>query len=109
MRQITYAEKSLLVDDEPADLIIQYAKALAQHGQADTVTLHCVGADGNEVHASFLLNPSTNLMVESTNSTMTAPDNTQAVVYMLDCIARLNHEPRLAATQPEPDSQSEFE
>ena len=43
------------------------------------MTLRSISTDGNTVEASFLLDASTVLMVESTNSDVEAPDNTEAV------------------------------
>lgn len=49
---------------------------------ADTVTLRAIGADGNEVEATFLLNSGTELMTETTNTAALAPRNDEVVGYM---------------------------
>ncbi|MDX2376722.1 hypothetical protein M4I32_07905 [Microbacterium sp. LRZ72] len=79
MKHITYAEKSLLIGDEAADLLVEYAAAVAAEDTSDTVALHAFGADGQEVSATFVLNSGTNLMAETVSGSMSEPDNTDAV------------------------------
>jgi hypothetical protein len=91
MKHVTYAEKSLLMGDEAAETLLEYARLLADNETSDTVTLTSISPDGNTVEASFLLTPSTILMVESTNSEVTPPDNSDAIAEMqerIDAIAR---------------------
>lgn len=91
MKHVMYGEKSLLMDDVAADTVLEYARVLGAEGGADTVTLRAVSPDGNTVDASFLLNSNTVLMVESTNSELNAPENTDAVAEMqerIDAITR---------------------
>jgi hypothetical protein len=82
VKHVTYSDKSLLVGDEVADLLIEYAAQLGRMNQTDTVTIRAIGADGNEVSASFLLNPSSILMVESASTTATEPENGLAEEYL---------------------------
>ena len=95
MKHITYAEKSLLVGDEVADLVLRYGAVLASNGQADTVTLHAVGADGDEVDATLLLDAGSNLMAETSNTSLAEPDNADAVMYIRQKIMYLTS-PRTA-------------
>jgi hypothetical protein len=89
MKHITYADKSLLVGDDAADTITEYAAALARHGSADTVTLAAYGADGADVEGTFVLGQGTVLMAETTNSSIPEPDNADAVMQMREKIMRL--------------------
>ncbi|RDV44086.1 hypothetical protein DOE76_13635 [Leifsonia sp. ku-ls] len=82
MKHVTYAEKSLLIGDEAADLLMSYATVLGRTAGADAVTIAAIGADGNDVEATFLLNPSTVLMVESANTNASEPENETAVDYL---------------------------
>jgi hypothetical protein len=86
MKHVSYADKSLLMGNEAADTLLEYARLVADNERADTVTLRAVSPDGNTVDASFLLDASTIMMVESTNSEMEAPDNSEAVQDMKDRI-----------------------
>lgn len=89
MKHVTYSEKSLLIGDDAADLLMGYATVLARTAGADSVTLRAIGADGNDVDATFLLNPSTVLMVESANTVATEPDNELAILYMRERVNAL--------------------
>lgn len=100
MKHVTYANKSLFIDDEASDLLTEYAAVLGSHGEADTVKVRGVSDDGNNVEATFVLNSSSDLMVESTNSQMKAPDNEEAVAYMRDAILRVMSP---AEAQPDDD------
>ena len=86
MKHVTYAEKSLLMGDDAANTLLEYARLLADNDRADTVTLRSLSPDGNTVEASFLLTASTILMVESTNSDISPPDNDQAIDDIRDRI-----------------------
>ncbi|MFF9565222.1 hypothetical protein ACF1AJ_17885 [Leifsonia sp. NPDC014704] len=82
MKHVTFAEKSLLIGNEAADLLMQYARLISERGGSDVVTVRAIGVDGNAVDASFLLNSATVLMVESASTDATEPDNHEAVEYL---------------------------
>jgi hypothetical protein len=98
MKHVMFAEKSLLMGDEVADCLLEYARLLAEHSTADTVTIRAISPDGNTIDAAFLLNAASVMMAESTNSTVEAPSNDEAVRYMQERIERLLHPP---TAQPE--------
>jgi hypothetical protein len=100
MKHVTYGEKSLLVGDEAADLLIRYASLISEHRGSDVVTLHAIGADGNDVDASFLLNSATNLMVESASTEASEPDNRLEVGYLHERIEDLTRSFELPAEGP---------
>ncbi len=108
MKHLTYADKSVLVGDEAADAIIQFSALLAEKGHADAVTLNAIGSDGDAVVASFVLGSGTNLMAETTTSSLPEPDNSEGVVYMKDKIDLLTSPPQI---RPNADdwSPGEFE
>ncbi|QEE61037.1 hypothetical protein FVA74_05195 [Salinibacterium sp. dk2585] len=89
MKHVTYSEKSLLMGDEAADVLMEYSALLGQYGTADTVTLRCFGADADEVDATFVLNQGSALMAETTHTSMAEPDNTEAVRVMRAKMKRL--------------------
>jgi hypothetical protein len=76
------AEKSLLIGDHAAALLVQYAVLVAKSGSADAVQLHALGVDGEEVVATLLLNGGTVLIAESTESSLPEPDNDALVDYL---------------------------
>ncbi|MEJ3405376.1 hypothetical protein WDJ51_11580 [Rathayibacter sp. YIM 133350] len=94
MKHLTYAEKSLLVGDEAAGLLLEYAAALTRSSSGDTVEVKAVGADGADVVATFLLGAGSPLMVESSDSSMVEPDNSAAEVYLRDHLRILNAHPQ---------------
>lgn len=75
MKHITYAEKSVVTGDDVADALVEYAKAVAQHHTADFVTISGIGSNGDEIEATFLLGPGTNMMIETAHTSMPEPDN----------------------------------
>lgn len=91
MKHVTYAEKSLLVGGEAADLLIEYAALIGPLHRSDVVTLNAIGSDGNDVEVSFLLNGATNLVVETASTTATEPNNHLAMGYMLERIQDLKY------------------
>jgi len=84
---VTYGEKSLLMGDDVAGVLIEYAAALGASGGADSVTVQAVNRDGNAVAASFLLNGGVSLMAETATSDLPAPDDAGALA---DLRARLH-------------------
>lgn len=104
MKHLTYADKSLLVDTESADLIVDYAVAIASSGKADKIELRGYGADGDEVVGSFVLNSGTILMAETVHTSIPDPDNSAAVEYMRAKLARFSSPPMV---QPSDSDYSE--
>ena len=91
MKHVSYADKSLFMGDDAADTLLECARLVADNDRADTVTLRSISTDGNTVEASFLLDASTILMVETTNSEVEPPDNSEAVQDLkerIDAITR---------------------
>lgn len=101
MKHITYADKSLLVGDEVADLALQYGAALADSGRADTIDLNSIGADGDAVIATLLLDAGSNLMAESTHSDLVEPDNSETESYIRQRLDVLHASPRIATPDDE--------
>jgi len=81
------ADKSLLIGDEAADVLMQYAALIAQIHRGDAVVLRALGVDGAQVEVTFLLNGGTVLLAESSTSVLPEPDNTDAVTYMREQLA----------------------
>lgn len=98
MKLVTYAEKTHLMGDDAADVLLEYARTLALADTTETVTLREIDLHGNEVEATSLLNASTPILVESTNSGLEVPGNEQIVENMRHATAALLDPP---AVQPE--------
>jgi hypothetical protein len=95
MKHVTYANKSLLMGNDAADLLAEYAAALGSHQLADNVTIRALSVDGNEVDATFVLNSSSDLIAESTNSSVEPPSNEEVVAYMRDAILKITSPPQV--------------
>lgn len=90
MQHLTVADKSLLIGDKAADLLLEYSALLGRISSADAIRLHAIGADGDEVVAGLLLNGGTVLVVETSTSTLPEPVNAEVEAYMRDRIARFD-------------------
>jgi hypothetical protein len=93
VKHVTFADKTLLMGDDAADCLLEYSRLLGDASRVDTVTVRAVGPDGNTVDVSLLLNSSSTLIIESTNSTMQPPDNNEAVRYMQSRIDSIRNPP----------------
>jgi len=89
MKRVTYADKALLMGDDAAETLLEYARVLTQTAGVDSVTLRCLSTDGDAVDASFLIHGHATLLVESTHSDIAAPDNADAVAELRDRIQRV--------------------
>jgi len=94
MKHISFADKTLFVGDDVADLLVEYAALLGAAQSADSVRVSAVGQDGNEVEVDFVLNAATNIASETTNSTMQPPANDEAEAYMRERIGVLQNPPK---------------
>jgi hypothetical protein len=65
----------MLIGDEVAELLVEYAALIGRLGSADHVPLHVLNAQGEAVVVDVLLNSGTVLLVESTNSPFEEPDD----------------------------------
>lgn len=100
MKHVTFGQKSLLVGDEAADLLLKYGAALGQNATADTVSVNATSSDGDEVVATFLLNEGTTVMVETTHSSAPEPDNAEVIAYMTEHLRLLKNPPSAISESP---------
>jgi hypothetical protein len=82
MKHVLMADRSLLLGDEAADLLLDYAVLVAQLGRGDGVRLNAIGADGEHVAVAVLLNSGSSMLLESSVSTLPEPDNAGAIAYL---------------------------
>ncbi|QOC25149.1 hypothetical protein [Microbacterium hominis] len=109
MKHITFSDKSLLMDDEAADCLLEYARHLGNADTADVVTVRAISPDGNTVDAAFLLNARSTMLVETTNSVVEPPDNTEAIAYMRERLELLRHPPTAQAEHRQHDAVQDFD
>ena len=83
MQHVLYGSKSVFIDDEATLALIDYAAHIAQVGSGDRVRLDGINAEGNTITTTFLLNPGTVLVAESTSMSSPGLDNGDAIAYMV--------------------------
>lgn len=101
MKHLTFSDKSLLVDDATADAVIEYAALLSQNQTGDAVDIHAFSSDGDEVEAKILLGPGASIMAETAHTSLTEPDNAEALAYIEQKTAALSARP-LALVDDDP-------
>jgi hypothetical protein len=101
MMHLTYSDKDLLVGDEVARLIVEYAASLARDGSADTVEVRAYGSDADEVLATLLLGQGAPIMTETSHTSMNEPDNAGVVAYIRE---RMNSDDAPPAALPMEDT-----
>jgi hypothetical protein len=89
MKSVTYADKTVLSGDEVADVLIDYAATLADHGRADSVSIAAWTEEGEPIEASFVLGTGTNVMAETMSSELPDPDNAAVVAAMTQRLEQL--------------------
>ncbi|WP_342001557.1 hypothetical protein MRBLWH7_001919 [Microbacterium sp. LWH7-1.2] len=89
MKHVTYAGRALFLEDEAADWLMEYARALGNAGMTDSIMLHAIGLDGNEIDATFLLNAATALLTQTTPNALDGPTNDEAIGYMQEQTRRI--------------------
>lgn len=82
MKHLLVGDKTLLVGNETADLLLKYSALVARIGSGDSVSVHAIDADGNDVTAGILLNAGTALVVETATTEMPEPDNAEVETYL---------------------------
>jgi hypothetical protein len=102
MKHLTMAEKSLLIGDEAADLLLEYASLLGQNDSADTVTLRAYGDDGDPVDVTFLLNGGTSIIVQTSESEMKEPENSDGIRYMQEKMRLIETPPQAQPMESSP-------
>jgi len=109
MKHLTYSDKSVLVGDEAAETLVDYAAMIAKTGSADSITLAAIGAEGDQVQATFLLTQGTTLMAETSTSTAPEPDNSHAIQYMNDRLYAILSPSQVQPEAATPDEPGDYE
>lgn len=97
MKHLQFGSKSLFVDDEAAEALIDYAAHVAQLRTGDRVDLRGYSEEGNRITTTFLLNGGTNLVAETTNLPFEDVDNSEAIAYLQGRTRELEFSPELLA------------
>ncbi len=100
VKRISFADRTILIDDETCQRLIEYAALLGSQQSADTVRISGIGQDGDDIEADFVLNAASNLVAESTHSTLQPPPNPEAIAYMREKTKLLRDGPRAKPAEP---------
>lgn len=100
MKHITFSNKTFVVGDAIADLMMEYAKQLSDRGRADTVSIAAIGSDGAEVTADFLFNGGTVISSETVDSRLPEPDNAEVERTVRERIQSLVSPPPVRGEEP---------
>jgi hypothetical protein len=106
MQQLTVSERSLLMGDHVADLLLAYAALLGSARGADTVSVRVIASDGAHETMRLLLNAASRLLAEPSPSRMPEPDNAVVEAYLqrrIDSYAFDERDLQRAAEQGEAD------
>lgn len=96
MKQITYAGKSLLVDDEAGAYLFEYARLLVRDGGSDVVSLRGISSEGNEAELTFLLGGSASIVAATADASIPLPSNAASVATMRARIELIEHPPAIS-------------
>jgi hypothetical protein len=88
MRRVTLVDRPLLIGNEAAELLLDYAALIAQLGRGDSVRLNAIGTDGEDVAIGVLLTSGSTMLVESAASLLPEPDNAVAIAYLTERLAQ---------------------
>jgi hypothetical protein len=93
MKHLTVESKDLLIGDEAADLLTQYAAVVADHGLGDRVLLHALSSDGDAVEVMVVLSAGTTIIAETSHNTFPEPDNGESIAYLRKRIKEVTSPP----------------
>lgn len=68
MKRIVYAGESIMTGDAVAGAVLEYGRALAEAGAADTITIPVVLGDGMQGEATLLIGPASQIITEAATS-----------------------------------------
>ena len=104
MKHIHYDATTILVGDDVADAVIEYAAALSGGDRADTVEVPAVAPDGTMTTTKILIGPASELVVEDAEDDVLEVDDTQFVARLRSAAKTFgHHEPIHAAERETPE------
>ena len=98
MKHVTYGEKTLLVNEDIADALVEYARVIADQQGSDTVTVPGIASDGNRTEATFLLQPGIALVAETGDEELLMKVDPGVVEELRDRIDKVRNPPTAQPT-----------
>jgi hypothetical protein len=84
VKLLQYADEHWLIGDEVARALVDYAVALANARQADSVTVQMLDGAGREQTVALLIGPATMLTASESPTHLPEPDNSQAIATLVE-------------------------
>lgn len=105
MKRITYSAVSMLVGDDVAGVLLDYAALLASTKDADTVTITGYDAHGEEMTVRFVISTGVSLASSAAVTDLPDPDNANILMYIREQMMRRSSPPgREPTDQTMPDN-----
>jgi len=91
MKNIRYDSTMILVADDVADAVIEYAAALSGGDRADTVDVPAVGPDGTMTTTKILIGPASEIVVEDADEDELEADAPEFVARLRQAAKTFGH------------------
>ena len=82
MKRVIYAGSHFVTGDEIAAALMRYSEALAEVGQAETVTVPAVDEDGSRTGVLVLVGPASQIMAQDIATELDEFVDPEAVAYL---------------------------
>ena len=93
MKSITYAEKSWLVGDEAAAVLVEYAVLLARTGSADSISFNVLSPEGAPGVLTLLIGPASMMTAADSDVGEDEPNNDEAVIAIRERMRAISSPP----------------
>jgi len=109
VQKLYYASGFILVSDAICDAVLRYAKALADVGESDLVSVPSMSDEGLRGEVRLLVGPASQIFSAPALDRGVDLEDEEAVASMLDKVARLQPAKAHADEQPLPGADADFE
>ena len=100
MKHIIYDGNTWLVGDETAEVVVAYALLLAHKETADSVDILVYDINGDRRWVTLLIGPASMMTVETSSSTLDAPDNTDPIARIRERMRQITSPPSALPGDP---------
>lgn len=106
MKRVIYAGSEFLTGDAIAAALLRYSAALAEVGEAETVTVPAVEADGSIVDVELLVGPASQIVAKRAGTGATELVDPDVLAELEERTRRLRP---VAIVDPDPPSEIDFD
>jgi len=108
MRRIRYSGDTVLLGDEAADALMDYAARLARDDSAVSLAIRAIDDRGVENAVDILVGPATMMTATHVESDLPEPDNSAMVAELARRFSLLDAPPPVQASEPQPEQFDEY-